>query len=619
MQDKDVEALVPPSRRWRASAPRSVTRCSSWPWRRCARGSPALQRPAGLQRRRVTVLFADVVGSTAMAGELDAEDTLDVLSGALRRMAALVEAHQGRVLRFTGDGVKAAFGMDEAREDDPERAVRAGLAILAAGREQADAARRAHGIADFAVRVGVHTGDVALGAGVEADNTAMGAAVNIAARMEQSAPPGALRISHDTWNHVRGLFDVEPQPPLQVKGVERRCGPTSCAPRWTAAPPASSAALQGLSTPMVGRHAELQRLLQAVAGVRETRQLQALTLRRRRRPRQEPAAARAGGRAASLGRGAAPCARSPTACCAPGVCCAACWPCSSAWPTPTVPKRRGARSSTGWRPWFAERGERQAQLIGQLSGLDFGDSPHVRGLDPRALRDQAFAALRGYLQALAAADDRCRCWWSKTCTGPTTARWTCCSTCWRHAAELPLALVMSGRPALLARRPDWGTCAGRRATGAAGGAHTATSSCRRCCSAWTRCRPSCRADRRPGRRQPVLHGGAGAPADRRRRDRRRRTALDGAARRACRTCACRARWSACCRRGWTRCPPANAWRRAQASVVGHVFWDDALQAMDPDAPQALPALQRAAFVKPTTAATSKAPPNASSTTTCCTR
>jgi hypothetical protein len=61
---------------------------------------------------------------------------------------------------------------------------------------------------------------VALGAGVEADNTAVGAAVNIAARMEQSAAPGTLRISHDTWSQVRGLFDMQAQPPLQVKGVE---------------------------------------------------------------------------------------------------------------------------------------------------------------------------------------------------------------------------------------------------------------------------------------------------------------------------------------------------------------------------------------------------------------
>ena len=151
-----------------------------------------LLRPAGLQRRQVTVLFADVVGSTALAQGMDAEETLAILSAALRRMADIVHAHQGRVLRFTGDGVKAAFGMDEAREDDAERAVRAGLAILAAGREQAEVAHRLHGITDFAVRVGVHTGDVALGAGVEADNTAMGAAVNIAARMEQTAPPMAV-------------------------------------------------------------------------------------------------------------------------------------------------------------------------------------------------------------------------------------------------------------------------------------------------------------------------------------------------------------------------------------------------------------------------------------------
>ncbi len=179
-----------------------------------------LQRPAGLQRRRVSVLFADVVGSTALAQGLDAEETLHLLSGALQRMATIVEAHQGRVLRFTGDGVKAAFGMDKPLDDDPERAVRAGLAILEAGREQAETAWRPQGAQGFAVRVGVHTGDVALGAGVEADNTAMGAAVTIATRMEQSAPPGALRISHDTWRHVQGRFKALAQPPLQVTGVD---------------------------------------------------------------------------------------------------------------------------------------------------------------------------------------------------------------------------------------------------------------------------------------------------------------------------------------------------------------------------------------------------------------
>ena len=85
----------------------------------------SLLRPVGVQRRQVTVLFADVVGSTALAQGLGTEDTLNVLSGALRRMAALIEVHKGRVLRFTGDGVKAAYGMDLAMEDDAERAVRA--------------------------------------------------------------------------------------------------------------------------------------------------------------------------------------------------------------------------------------------------------------------------------------------------------------------------------------------------------------------------------------------------------------------------------------------------------------------------------------------------------------
>ena len=71
-----------------------------------------LLHPAGLQLRQVTVLFADVVGSTAMAQGLQAEDTLDVLARAMHRMADIVKAHQGRVLRFTGDGVKASLRHD---------------------------------------------------------------------------------------------------------------------------------------------------------------------------------------------------------------------------------------------------------------------------------------------------------------------------------------------------------------------------------------------------------------------------------------------------------------------------------------------------------------------------
>jgi hypothetical protein len=124
----------------------------------------------------------------------------------------------------------------------------------------------------------VHSGDVALGAGVEDDNTAMGAAVNIAARMEQHAPPGGLRISHDTWSQVRGLFELHAQPPLQVKGIEAPMQTYLVHAALERGVASVERGLQGLATPMVGRDAELQRLLQAVERARQTRQLQALTL-----------------------------------------------------------------------------------------------------------------------------------------------------------------------------------------------------------------------------------------------------------------------------------------------------------------------------------------------------
>ena len=215
-----------------------------------------------------------------------------MLGGALQRMAALVEAHQGRVLRFTGDGVKAAFGMDEAREDDPERRCGPHWPSCRPVANSPKPRTLAHGIADFAVRVGVHTGDVALGAGVEADNTAMGAAVNVAARMEQSAPPGALRISQDTFNQVRGLFEVEAQPPLQVKGVDGPMNTYLVRGALDRNRVSLERGLQGMSTPMVGRDSELERLRQTVDACPRDAAVAGRDGGWRRRPGQEPVAAR---------------------------------------------------------------------------------------------------------------------------------------------------------------------------------------------------------------------------------------------------------------------------------------------------------------------------------------
>jgi class 3 adenylate cyclase len=173
--------------------------------------------PSGLQRKQVTLLFVDIVGSTRIGQNLDPEDVAEVMNGALQRLATVVEQHGGYVSRFMGDGFKAVFGAPTAREDDAERAVRAGLAILEAAKVYEGELVARRGIDTFQVRVGANTGLVAMGEGVEGTNTVMGTAVNLAARMESAAPPGRLLNSHHTFEHLRGILDVESLAPQPVK------------------------------------------------------------------------------------------------------------------------------------------------------------------------------------------------------------------------------------------------------------------------------------------------------------------------------------------------------------------------------------------------------------------
>nr|WP_269839362.1 adenylate/guanylate cyclase domain-containing protein [Paucibacter sp. M5-1]MCZ7881715.1 adenylate/guanylate cyclase domain-containing protein [Paucibacter sp. M5-1] len=152
-----------------------------------AAGSESTQSQA---LRLVSILFLDVVGSTALGQQLDPEEIHAVMDGAMARFTGVVQAHGGRVLQYAGDNLLAGFGADEVREDDAERAARCGLALLAAGRSVAQQVQQAHGHQGFDVRVGIHSGQVLLGGGVDAEGTIRGSAVNIAARMEQCAPPG---------------------------------------------------------------------------------------------------------------------------------------------------------------------------------------------------------------------------------------------------------------------------------------------------------------------------------------------------------------------------------------------------------------------------------------------
>jgi class 3 adenylate cyclase/tetratricopeptide (TPR) repeat protein len=233
---------------------------------------------ASQQLKQVSVLFVDVVGSTAMGQKLDPETIHEVMDSALERFTAAVQAEGGRVLQYTGDGMLAAFGTETASEDDVECAVRAGLRIIEEARDHAPQVKRVHGVPDFNVRVGVHTGRVLLGGGVDAEGSIRGSTVNVAARMEQSAPPGRLRISLDSWRHVRGLFDAVEQEPISVKGVEQPVRSWLIEGVKSRRPRQAPRGVEGVHTRMVGRERELLQLRQAFSATVSEKQLRAVTV-----------------------------------------------------------------------------------------------------------------------------------------------------------------------------------------------------------------------------------------------------------------------------------------------------------------------------------------------------
>lgn len=174
------------------------------------------------ERRVVTVMFADITGSTPLADHLDPEDMRAILTGYFNLMTEQIRRHGGTVEKYIGDAVMAVFGMPNAHEDDPDRAIRAALdmqAALSTFNEQ----RLAHDphVARLQMRIGINTGEVATPNTTTAqrqDFLITGDAVNVAARLQQSATPDTILIGERTYLATRGLFDVRPMAPLRVKG-----------------------------------------------------------------------------------------------------------------------------------------------------------------------------------------------------------------------------------------------------------------------------------------------------------------------------------------------------------------------------------------------------------------
>ncbi|HVU50931.1 MAG TPA: AAA family ATPase [Polyangia bacterium] len=213
------------------------------------------------ERRVVTVLFADAVGSTAYGERVDAEQVYAVVQRAVALMMEAVHRYEGAITQFRGDGVMALFGAPLAHEDSARRAVLAALEMQKALIEDAVAVRARYGF-DQRFRVGLHTGPVVVGTisdDLVMDYSAVGDTANLAARLEGAAEPGTVYLSEATWREVRDYIDCEALGERAVKGktegvrVFRAVAPRQVRSRIDAA------AARGLS-PFVGRGAELDQL-----------------------------------------------------------------------------------------------------------------------------------------------------------------------------------------------------------------------------------------------------------------------------------------------------------------------------------------------------------------------
>lgn len=427
---------------------------------------PAAKEPVELPQalpirklRNVTILFLDIVGSTQLIQHLDPEDAQAVVDGALAAFSLLVKQHRGEVLRYAGDNLKAAFGADRAADDDAERAVACGLAMLQEARQRGRAVQQAHGLTGFDARVGIHSGPVVRGGGVEQGSSLTGLAVHAAARIEQAALPGTLRISVDTYRQVQGSVDVEEQPPLPVKGLDhvlRTFVVKALRERRLRSPRHGT---DGITAALVGREAELAQLREAAAAVlapggtlRTVNLLGDAGLGKSRLLIELQATLPPAVRADGLWRASA----QPQGLDQPyGLL------------RDLLFRKLGVRDSqsqdeakhtftTALQPVFGDAADEQVALLGQLIGLDYSASAFVAGIlsdstQRRALGLNAWLrcmSLHAARQPLVLLLDDLH--WADDGSLDALDHLV------TQGSTLPLLLLCASRPGLLERRPHWG-------------------------------------------------------------------------------------------------------------------------------------------------------------------
>lgn len=411
------------------------------------------------QRKQVTILAADLSGYTAMSETMDPEEVRDTIDRLWQRLDQIVVSWGGYVEQHTGDGVLAYFGVPTARDDDPERAVSAALAM----QEEIRAISGSGDGSALALRVGVHTGQVLLTPrSSQHELAALGGTLARAGRLETLAPAGEVLVSRDVYRQVKRRFQFRPlpaagrqlgEPVYQVRRRTRRYQP------GVLPGPA------GVRAPMVGRDRELARLQQWLVETAANRRARAVTIVGdagigKTRLVQEFAEwlrdenARFPDLNLYEARVELPRQQLPyfllrdliRQCCHIG-------------DSESAPLAREQLSSTVRAVLAPQLGEeeatRSAHFVGQLIGLNFEDSPYVQPLlgDARQVRQRAFAATLLFFQALCSRAPLLMLiediHWADE--GSLDLLWQLIS----QSNTGALFLVLSTRPTLFERRPDW--------------------------------------------------------------------------------------------------------------------------------------------------------------------
>ncbi len=226
------------------------------------------ERPGSLRERRtVTTLLADVVGSTALAKKMDLADWTEVINQAFDCIAQVIYNYEGSIARLLGDSLLAFFGAPVAHEDDPQKAVRAGLEIINQIKPYSQAVKEKYGI-DFSMRVCINTGPVIVGPvsdDLTYDYTAYGGTVNLTSRIKFAGEPMSVIITEHTYRFVAPYFECQSLSQVEVKGMDQAVGVYRV--NSTRAIHGRTRGFSDLESPMVGRDYELETLLHACDAV----------------------------------------------------------------------------------------------------------------------------------------------------------------------------------------------------------------------------------------------------------------------------------------------------------------------------------------------------------------